>query len=173
VSSLAGAAAHAEGILHRDVTALRRAVDDLRRSPRPIERASAMQDAAVAEQVAGERSKALEHLQSALATATACDALRIASRLERRLEAMLGRRDPAPPPVPASPLDRLTEAELKVARLVADGRTNREAAEELFLSPHTVDSHLRKIFQKLGVNSRVDLTKIVVTRGLSAPPILG
>lgn len=51
----------------------------------------------------------------------------------------------------------LTTAELAVARLVADGRTNREVADRLFLSPHTVNSHLRHVFTKLGINSRVDL----------------
>jgi DNA-binding CsgD family transcriptional regulator len=48
-----------------------------------------------------------------------------------------------------------------VARLVADGLTNREVAERLFVSPHTVSGHLRHIFMKLDVNSRVDLARIV------------
>jgi DNA-binding CsgD family transcriptional regulator len=49
-----------------------------------------------------------------------------------------------------------------VVRLVADGRTNRDAADRLFLSPHTVSSHLRHAFVKLDINSRVELTRIVV-----------
>lgn len=48
-------------------------------------------------------------------------------------------------------------------RLVAQGLTNREVAEKLFLSPHTVDSHLRHSFTKLGVTSRVELTRQVLT----------
>jgi DNA-binding CsgD family transcriptional regulator len=56
----------------------------------------------------------------------------------------------------------LTGSELRVARLVADGLTNREVAGRLFLSPHTVDSHLRHAFAKLGIASRVELATIVV-----------
>lgn len=51
----------------------------------------------------------------------------------------------------------LTAVERDVAALVADGLTNRQVAERLFLSAHTVDFHLRKVFQKLGTRSRVDL----------------
>ncbi len=53
--------------------------------------------------------------------------------------------------------DSLTAVERDVAALVAAGLTNREVAERLFVSPHTVDFHLRKVFQKLGTRSRVDL----------------
>lgn len=52
---------------------------------------------------------------------------------------------------------RLTESERRVARLVAAGATNREAADQLCLSPHTVNSHLRHVFKKLGINSRIRL----------------
>ncbi|MEU6717150.1 AAA family ATPase [Nonomuraea sp. NPDC046802] len=58
--------------------------------------------------------------------------------------------------------EALTASELRVVRLVARGMTNREAAAELFLSPHTVDSHLRHAFAKLGVSSRVELTRQVL-----------
>jgi DNA-binding CsgD family transcriptional regulator len=53
----------------------------------------------------------------------------------------------------------MTDSELTVARLVAQGFTNREVAEQLFVSPHTVSSHLRHVFAKVGVNSRVELTR--------------
>jgi DNA-binding CsgD family transcriptional regulator len=56
----------------------------------------------------------------------------------------------------------LTDTERSVAHVVAEGLTNREAAERLFLSPHTVDFHLRSIFRKLGTNSRVHLTRLVI-----------
>ena len=56
----------------------------------------------------------------------------------------------------------LTDTERSVAHVVAEGLTNREAAERLFLSPHTVDFHLRSIFRKLGTNTRVHLTRLVI-----------
>lgn len=56
---------------------------------------------------------------------------------------------------------RLTEAERAVAELVVKGLTNREAATQLYLSPHTVDSHLRHIYWKFGINSRVQLARTI------------
>jgi CRP-like cAMP-binding protein len=60
--------------------------------------------------------------------------------------------------------ERLTPAEQQVARLVADGLTNSEIAEQLFLSRHTVESHLKHIFTKLNIRSRVALATDVVPR---------
>ena len=54
----------------------------------------------------------------------------------------------------------MTCSELAVVRLVADGLTNREVAERLYVSPHTVNGHLRHAFDNLGINSRVALTRI-------------
>ena len=56
----------------------------------------------------------------------------------------------------------LTAAELRVAALVADGMTNRSVAERMFLSPHTVDAHLKHIYQKLDIHSRVELTVLTL-----------
>jgi|SRR5271165_1866476 len=58
----------------------------------------------------------------------------------------------------------LTDAERGVAELVARGMTNREVAVELFMSPHTVDSHLRHIYRKMQITSRVQLAGLVVER---------
>lgn len=63
--------------------------------------------------------------------------------------------------------DRLTDSERAVATLVAVGLTNREVAEQIFVSPHTVSFHLRKIYRKYDVRSRVELTRLLVEQ---APP---
>ncbi len=51
-----------------------------------------------------------------------------------------------------------------MVRLVAKGMRNRDVAQQLHLSPHTVDSHLRHAFAKLGVTSRVQLTRHVLAQ---------
>jgi DNA-binding CsgD family transcriptional regulator len=61
-----------------------------------------------------------------------------------------------------STIDQLTPQELQVARLIGQGTSNRDAAARLFLSPRTVDYHLRKIFQKLGISSRTELIRLVL-----------
>ncbi|MEA2501015.1 MAG: hypothetical protein QOD01_1126, partial [Actinomycetota bacterium] len=65
---------------------------------------------------------------------------------------------------PVSGWDSLTETERAVSDLVAQGLTNRKAAEQMFLSPHTIDFHLRQIFRKLQIDSRVDLTRLAIER---------
>jgi sigma-54 dependent transcriptional regulator, acetoin dehydrogenase operon transcriptional activator AcoR len=66
---------------------------------------------------------------------------------------------------PALGWESLTGTERSVAALVAEGRTNREIAASIFLSPHTVGYHLRHIFGKLEIDSRVELTRLLVQRG--------
>jgi DNA-binding CsgD family transcriptional regulator len=61
---------------------------------------------------------------------------------------------------------RLTDTERAVAELVAAGYTNREAATKLFISPHTVDYHLRHIFRKLDIDSRIQLATAARTTPL-------
>ena len=58
-------------------------------------------------------------------------------------------------------IDSLTEREEQVARLVVDRKTNPEIAADLFLSQKTVETHLRNIFRKVGVSSRVELARAV------------
>ena len=55
----------------------------------------------------------------------------------------------------------LTESELKVVHLAAQGAINRDIAEQLHLSPHTVKAHLRNAYAKLGVNTRLELRQLV------------
>jgi DNA-binding CsgD family transcriptional regulator len=57
--------------------------------------------------------------------------------------------------------EALTAAELNVVRLVGGGLTNRQTAARLYVSPHTVDAHLRHVYEKLGINSRMELSHLV------------
>ena len=57
----------------------------------------------------------------------------------------------------ASTVDELTPQELQIARLLAEGRTTREAAAAIFVSPKTVEYHLRHVYDKLGIRSREEL----------------
>jgi DNA-binding CsgD family transcriptional regulator len=63
----------------------------------------------------------------------------------------------------------LSRSELAVVDLVAQGMTNREAASELFLSPDTINTHLRHAFIKLGIRSRVELARLAAGRERPAP----
>jgi DNA-binding CsgD family transcriptional regulator len=56
---------------------------------------------------------------------------------------------------------RLTPHEAEVARLVADGLTNKEVGARLFMAPKTVEHHLTRIFRKLGVRRRVELARLL------------
>ena len=74
------------------------------------------------------------------------------------------RRRPSAVERPKTGLQSLTRTEVAVARLAAEGNTDRQIAEKLFISPHTAHTHLRHIFEKLGVNSRVHLSRIMDNR---------
>ncbi|HEY2762893.1 MAG TPA: AAA family ATPase [Pseudonocardiaceae bacterium] len=167
VASLDGAAAHAEGLLRGDLAMLHRALQAYRASPRLLARATVLEDTAWAERRAGHRAAAVELLRTALGHYQSCGAHRDVARVTRRL-GRLGARQGTARDTKARPWDTLTESELRVVRLIAQGLTNRETASRLFLSPHTVDSHLRHSFTKLGVNSRVELTRHVLVHDRDA-----
>ncbi len=74
---------------------------------------------------------------------------------------------PAPRSDPAEGAPLLTPREREVSRLLAEGRTDAEIAAILFLSPHTVKAHVKRVYQKVGVRSRVELTRRVMTGDLA------
>ncbi|GII59759.1 helix-turn-helix transcriptional regulator [Planotetraspora thailandica] len=157
---LAAIAAHARGLLDDDTALLVRAAEQFADFSRPIVRASALEDAGRTLAATDQRA-AVGHLDTALKLYEQADALRDAARVRRRLrDAGIRRRGRA------SGYTRgwngLTASELQVVRLVVQGATNRQVAERLFLSPHTVNTHLRHAYTKLDVNSRVELTRLVV-----------
>ena len=98
--------------------------------------------------------EARERLGEALALLDACGAEPWAARARRELAAAEGRRVAA---ASRGDQERPSPRQRTVLRLAAEGRTNREIAEGLFLSPKTVEHHLRRGFQVLGVRSRVEL----------------
>ena len=157
-------AAHARGLLTGDSGLLAEAVSFLEAGQRRLALASALEDLAVAEIRAGRSDQAIAALDRALAIYAACGARWDLARVRRRLRQLgIQRRLPAERR-PTLGWAALTESELAVVRLVADGLTNREVAERLYISPHTVSGHLRHAFEKLGINSRVALTRIAAAR---------
>jgi DNA-binding CsgD family transcriptional regulator/tetratricopeptide (TPR) repeat protein len=152
-----GEIALAEGEPELAAEQLGRAVE-LHRSLRiPAERAQILHRAGVALAAAGERELAIERHAEAYRLARQLAARPLAGRaaaaveeLGESVEQRLGR---AAADGDGSPLSR---RETEVVRLVAEGRTNREIAEELFLSPRTVDMHVRNILAKLDCRSRVE-----------------
>ena len=104
------------------------------------------------------RADARPHLRAALGRFEQIGARPWEARARSELRASgerARRRDP-------STRDQLTPQELHIARLVATGNTNPEIAAQLFLSPRTVDYHLRKVFVKLDISSRTELAQIVL-----------
>ena len=81
-----------------------------------------------------------------------------------------GTDTPVTPPrtataLPGAALADLGRAEMRVVTLVADGLNNREIAEHLFLSRHTIESHLKRVYAKLHIRSRVELTRLLLNAG--------
>jgi DNA-binding CsgD family transcriptional regulator len=159
IHSIAATAAHVRGILERNQADLREAVALFERAPRPLELAAALEDLG-ADLTATDRDAAVDVLDRTLALYTELGASWGARRVRSRLRELGVRRRLVTAEPETSGWAALTGAELTVARLVAEGLTNREVAERLFLSPHTVNSHLRHVFSKLGINSRVELARL-------------
>jgi DNA-binding NarL/FixJ family response regulator len=156
--ALDAAAHHARGIYDVDVQLLRQAVSEHRH---PLARAAAHEDvgSTLAE---SDPTTARSELECALAGYRKAGSDHAAERVQRAIAEVSE-------PAPCRRRDRprwgwvsLTETELRVAGVVAEGLTNAKAAERMFLSRHTIDFHLRQIYCKLGISSRVELTRLVL-----------
>ena len=170
VPSLAAIAAHASGLLNRDSNKLSEAVSLFERTHRPLALAAALEDLGAAQKREGTADSGIDALTEALALSVRVGATTDAARLRGRLRALGVRRRVAAAEKPATGWEAMTKSELAVAQLVADGLTNREVAERLYVSPHTVNTHLRHVFAKLGIKSRVDLTRLATERGGKSAP---
>ncbi|MGR4880827.1 AAA family ATPase [Streptomyces sp. LARHCF249] len=159
---LAATAAHARGLLDNDLAPLVRAVRLYEDCPRPLARASALEDAG-RKLAATRRSEAVPYFDTALALYARAGAERDVARVRRRLRAAGVRRRPSTAGLSGA-WPELTAAEIRVVRLVARGLTNQQVAEHLSLSPHTVGSHLRRVFTKLDITSRAELARLVKHR---------
>jgi DNA-binding CsgD family transcriptional regulator len=102
------------------------------------------------------RTDARTHLIAAYDMLTSMGAAAFSARAARELRTV-GQRARARTP---DTVDELTPQELQIAQLVATGVTNKEVASELFLSPRTIDAHLRSIFRKLDITSRHQLREL-------------
>jgi len=129
----------------------------------PIEAALSRIAAGRALVPAGQAERAVAELQRAAAQLDACGALRYRNEAERELGKLGHRihRRTRPGKPGAAGIESLTERELQVARLVADRKTNPQIAAELVLSQKTVETHLRNIFHKIDVSSRVGLARAI------------
>jgi DNA-binding CsgD family transcriptional regulator len=105
----------------------------------------------------GSNAAAVDQFNSAFDLFAECEAVADARRLARRLRSLGVARRIGAHPREKTGWDSLTDAELRVLNLVAEGATNSEVAQRLNLSPHTVKSHVRSTFAKLGINSRWQL----------------
>jgi DNA-binding NarL/FixJ family response regulator len=112
---------------------------------------------------AGQNEDAIVALNRAEAELAACGAERYADQAARELR-RLGRRVIRTGRRAGEDGLGLSRREVEVARLVAEGKTNREIAAELFLSDRTVESHLSRVFAKLGVSSRAAVGAVLARR---------
>jgi DNA-binding CsgD family transcriptional regulator len=139
----------ARGDVHEALLVLERAVAQHEEVGDPFGRARGLLALGVIRRRARQKRAAREAIEAALAGFEELGAASWGDAARRELGRVGGR----------TRVDDLTPAELRVADLVAEGRTNREVAAELFLGERTVASHLSRIYAKLGVRSRTELAR--------------
>lgn len=135
------------------IETLREAVEVLAETRARLQHAHALADLGAALRRANRRKEARGPLREALDLAHRCGA----GALEERARTELAATGARPRKALLSGLEALTASELRVARLAADGMTNREIAQALTVTPKTVETHLRHVYQKLDVDRRTAL----------------
>ncbi|SHN42206.1 AAA ATPase domain-containing protein [Cryptosporangium aurantiacum] len=148
------------------VDLLGQAVELLADAPDQLEHVRALVDLGAALRRANQRAEAREQLSRALACAERLGLRRLARRSRAELRAAGAR----PRRTAVSGLAALTPAEHRVATLAAQGESNREIAQQLYVSRRTVETHLTHVFQKLGLATRADLVVLLSGPGLVSGP---
>src|SRR6516225_3264714 len=161
VPLFSGVAGYARGILERDAQALVAAAELLHSSSRPLLYASAAEDAGGELSRAQRNAEALDQLNAAFDSYIECEAIADARRVGRALRRLGVERRIVTHPRARTGWDSLTDSELKVINLIAQGATNRAVATQLHLSLHTVKNHVHNAFAKLGINSRAQLPQLM------------
>ncbi len=154
------------GLVDDDLDRLALAADAAARSPRPLVRAGVFEDYGRALLRAGDLGAAGDRLDPAWALYDQAGADGARCEVQRMMRAAGIRRSwwTAADPRPTAGWAALTETETRVARLISEGHTNKSAAAQLNVSVNTVGTHLRSVFAKLDVRSRVQLTNVVNAR---------
>ena len=136
---------------------LSESVSVLRGSPALLERAHSLTEFGAALRRAGERAAARGPLGEALDLAARCGATSLAANAREELSAAGAR----PRRVWRTGVEALTPGELRVARLAAQGYTNREIAHELYVTLKTVEGHLSRVYSKLDIGRRQELDGVL------------
>jgi DNA-binding CsgD family transcriptional regulator len=159
---MAAAGVHARGLIEQDPAALQQAAKEY---SSPLGRAWATEDAGAAWAQRGNRDAAVARLREAHALYRQLDAVDSAARVRAQLLATgIRLRHWRRADRPAFGWESLTETEQRVVHLVARGLSNRQIAGQMYLSIHTIAFHLRRIYCKLDLTSRVQLATLATKR---------
>jgi DNA-binding CsgD family transcriptional regulator len=170
VALMSGVSLHCRGLLDGDEHALSGAVSFLRRSYRPLALAAALEDLGGLRLERGDVPGSTDVLSEAYEVSARCGAERACARVRQTLRSVGVVKRARAAARPTSGWESVTEAEMTVVRLVAAGLGSRAVADQLFVSLNTVNTHMRHIFNKLGLRSRVELTRAFVEREHRASP---